>query len=253
MLKLIKYEMIHSYRSFAIIFGVFLLACVLVPFLPYDISIIGATLIMFAFFGISIAVFVTIIRNYNTSMFKKPGYLTLTLPVSTHELVISKVFSALIWLFITSVILFLGLIILVMAIMVVEGYQVNLFEIINEIFKNFDKIDFASLFALLFQLIVQSIVTILGFFALTTILQTKYTRNHKTALGFIIFVLYAFVTAIIGDMFSLNNGEFFISYGYSYNVQSISINWMSILYSCIEIAFFYIITIFVINKKIEIE
>ncbi|SJZ45169.1 hypothetical protein [Anaerorhabdus furcosa] len=252
MLKLIKYEMIHSYRSFAIIFGVFLLACVLVPFLPYDISIIGATLIMFAFFGISIAVFVTIIRNYNTSMFKKPGYLTLTLPVSTHELVISKVLSALIWLFITSVILFLGLIILVMAVMVVEGYQVNLFEIINEIFKNFSKFDFASLFSLLFQLTVQSIVTILGFFALTTILQTKYTRNHKTALGFIIFVLYAFVTAIIGDMLPINNNELFMEFN-SYGNFHLNINWMAVLYSCIEIAFFYIITIFVINKKIEIE
>ena len=41
-------------------------------------------------------------------MFKRPGYLTLTLPVSTTELILSKVLTTMIWLIIAMFVMVLG-------------------------------------------------------------------------------------------------------------------------------------------------
>lgn len=116
MLKLIKYEMFHSYRSFGLVFGIFLLACFGATVLPINMGMAVSSILLLLVFGIFISVFVTIIKNYNTSMFKKPGYLTLTLPLSTHKIIISKVISACIWLFVSMIILALGIFILVIGI-----------------------------------------------------------------------------------------------------------------------------------------
>ncbi|MEG0239987.1 hypothetical protein [Anaerorhabdus sp.] len=255
MLKLIKYEMIHSYRNFALVFGIFLLACLIVPFLPYDISAIGASIIIFAFFGISIAVFVTIIKNYNTSMFKKPGYLTLTLPVSSHELVLSKVISAFLWLTITSIVLAVGIMILVFAIITVEGVPINMNEFFNAINYAFGRIDLGVFLIGLVQGILEGLVIILGLFVLVTAVQTKYTRNHKTAISFLIFIAYTVIMSFIGMNLPISmqeSGFIFevMEYG---KISSISINWYLMIMTIVEIVAFYGITVYILEKKIEIE
>ncbi|MEG0176578.1 MAG: hypothetical protein RR674_02475 [Anaerorhabdus sp.] len=249
MLKLMKFEMIHSYRSFVMVFGIFLLACFVVPFLPYDISAIGASFLVFAVFGIAIAIFVTIIRNYNNSMFKKPGYLTLTLPVSTHELIIAKVLSAVLWLFMSSIVLLIGLMIIILTVLAVEGYSIDFNEIfisLSEALKYFNFNNFLVVFA---SFVLEAILTILGFFALITIVQTKYTRNHKTALGFLIFILYTFVSVLIVDQFGLAE----VANGFMYINGNLQIDWLSWGISAVQIIIFYFVTIFVIDKKIELE
>ena len=43
--------------------------------------------------AIIISTAINIALNYRNSMFKRPGYLTLTLPVTTHQLILSKVLA----------------------------------------------------------------------------------------------------------------------------------------------------------------
>ena len=90
MLKLLKYEIIQSYRQYLLTFAIFLIMCTLTPWMPDFISGILLTLLIIAFMGISIAINVNVILNFNRSMYKRPGYLTLTLPVSTNKLVAAK-------------------------------------------------------------------------------------------------------------------------------------------------------------------
>ena len=75
MLKLLKYEMIQSYRQYFLTLGIFLILCVLAPLLPDFISQVLSSLMIFAMLGISIAVLVNVITNFNRSMYKRPGYL----------------------------------------------------------------------------------------------------------------------------------------------------------------------------------
>ena len=113
MLKLLKYEIIQSYRQYLLTFAIFLIMCILIPWMPDFISGILLTLLIIAFMGISIAVNVNVILNFNRSMYKRPGYLTLTLPVSTNKLIAAKYLGSLIWVFVSYLVLLLGFMILI--------------------------------------------------------------------------------------------------------------------------------------------
>ena len=133
MLKLLKYEMIQSYRQYFLTLGIFLILCVLAPLLPDFISQVLSSLMIFAMLGISIAVLVSVITNFNRSMYKRPGYLTLTLPVSTEKLVGAKFIGSLIWVFVSSIVLSLGILIIVF---LIGNVPLNtLFDLFGELLK----------------------------------------------------------------------------------------------------------------------
>ena len=56
MLKILKYELIQGWRSYALTFGIFLAACVAIAVLPINIAAIAGTVLMLAVFGIAIAI-----------------------------------------------------------------------------------------------------------------------------------------------------------------------------------------------------
>ena len=72
MLKLLKYEIIQSYRQYLLTFAIFLIMCILIPWMPDFISGILLTLLIIAFMGISIAVNVNVILNFKRSKYKSP-------------------------------------------------------------------------------------------------------------------------------------------------------------------------------------
>lgn len=251
MLKLIKFEMIHSYRSFARVFAGYMIICVILPFLPYEISMIGTALTMFATFGISIAVFVTIIINFNNSMFKKPGYLTLTLPVTSHQLIISKIISTFIWLMITGVILFIGLFLLVFIMLIKEvGIPAvsigEIFEAIGYLISTGIDVAGGEILLGIIQGIVSTVSTIIAMFTLITVVQTKYTRKNKTVWAFFIFFIYMFIgsyinTLIVGNVVFDGMDSF------------MNLSYYMIAISIVEAVVFYFITIYIIDHQIEIE
>ena len=53
--------------------------------------------IMFIFAGILLSTLIIIIRQFYKNLFSREGYLTLTLPVSTHQIILSKLTAAIIW------------------------------------------------------------------------------------------------------------------------------------------------------------
>lgn len=46
MLKILKYELIQGWRSYALTFGIFLAACVAIAVLPINIAAIAGTVLM---------------------------------------------------------------------------------------------------------------------------------------------------------------------------------------------------------------
>ena len=123
MLKLLKYEMIHEWRSYGIIYMIFLAVCILCPILFRDqffatrsamdsntmadfLGMIAIMAIMIMSMAIVVSTAINLALNYRNSMFKRPGYLTLTLPVSTHQLILSKVLADILWIVVASFVLF---------------------------------------------------------------------------------------------------------------------------------------------------
>lgn len=61
--------------------------------LPLSLALIFGILVA----GAWIATLVIIVRRFYKSIFGREGYLSLTLPVSTHQLILSKLLAAFIW------------------------------------------------------------------------------------------------------------------------------------------------------------
>ena len=110
MLKLLKYELLGSYRQFCVTFLIFLIGCFVLPYLPLPQAIMSMLLsiVVVAVLGIIISIYVNIILYFKKSMFSRAGYLTLTLPTSTQELILVKLLGAMIWSIVAGVILVVG-------------------------------------------------------------------------------------------------------------------------------------------------
>lgn len=242
MLKLLKYEIVQSYRQYFLTFAIFLILCIMTPWVPDFINGILASLLVFAFIGISIAINVNVILNFNRSMYKRPGYLTLTLPVSTNKLLAVKYLGSLIWVFIGYLVLAIGIVILSLLVGgvdfkdILEGGNI-LINILGE------KVD---------EFILQTInylagisTMILSFFFMITLTKTKYIPKYKTALGIGIYFLGLVLIAKIILLLPIGN---FIS-----NLTFIQITICEILFNCLFAGVFYFLTIYLIDHKIEVE
>jgi hypothetical protein len=236
MLKLMKYEFIHSMRTFTVSYAVFLGMCFIFPFFISQESILSFPFLdvffgfgfSFLLFGIMIALFVSLFTNYYQSMFKRPAYLTLTLPVSTTQLILSKVLMSLIWLCIGVMVLGLGMFILTMMIGVLES-QMTFVEVLNifiEILQSFGQYIFFN--TPIFLKDILSIVSVLIFlvgsiyFALT-VSHTKWLRKHRLILGIALYIFMNIVieyiaSSLFDEVFSFmsitSNHELFISIYY---------------------------------------
>ena len=242
MLKLLKYEIIQSYRQYLLTFAIFLIMCILIPWMPDFISGILLTLLIIAFMGISIAVNVNVILNFNRSMYKRPGYLTLTLPVSTNKLIAAKYFGSLIWVFVSYLVLLLGFMILIFLVGDISFTELLrsgnvVIEIMGENIGDF------VLYLINFFAGISAMI--LSFFFVITLTKTKYIPKYKTVLGIVIYVL-GFI--IIANIFTLSPISNFIS--------SLT-SRQNIIFEIIIIGIFavilYFLTVYLIDHKIEVE
>lgn len=247
MLKLLKYELLSSYRQFFATFTIFLVLSLATPFLPKQISNILTGLLMCAVFGISMAVQVNICLNYNKSMFKQPGYLTLTLPVSTTKVVLAKIISSFIWNIVATIVLGIGLVLMTG----VLGY-VNIFEFFDILFKSIGQfLSYATfdtymdlLLSLLF-LLSSLLLFLISVYCVISFTHTKYVPKYKFVIGIIVYV----VLCTLFSMFLDSDLICMIIVPLSYQMSMLM---GSILFIVIGVGLFALNNYF-INYKIEIE
>lgn len=242
MLKLLKYEIVQSYRQYILTFAIFLIFCIMTPWLPDYISGILAPLLIFAFLGISIAINVNVILNFNRSMYKKPGYLTLTLPVSTNKLVMAKYLGSLIWVFIGYLVLAIGIIILSLLVGGVEFKDI--LETGNILIKALSE-NIGDVILQIINYLAGISTMILSFFFVITFTKTKYIPKYKTVLGIGVYLLGLIIIANIAGLPSISD---FLS---GLNLTQTTI--FEILFSCLFSGVFYFLTVYLIDYKIEVE
>lgn len=246
MLKLMKYEFIHSMRSFLLSFFVFWVACLLLPlfsgeFLP-EIPFFSA-LMTFGFviliMGIILALFISIITRYYSSMFKRPAYLTLTLPVSSWQLICSKLVVSYIWLIIGvfALLLGIGLSAMVAGMMTNEISLSLLFQLIPDIISNVVNKCYHEFPVFLENFLYGTVgiyhLIISIYFALTVV-HTKYCRRYRLVMALILwFVMQLLISQIPNQI------------GTSYTVL--------IFYDLLISMLLTVATVYMIDHHIEIE
>lgn len=197
MLKLMKYEMIHSVRTFTTSFLVFLLGCVIMPFAIYFLGgnqstelVLGILgfIFMVLVMGITLALFISVFINFKRSMFEKPGYLTLTLPKSNIEILTSKLIVSIIWITIGSLVLFGGFLLMMFLVSVLEGTLniTEIFDIIGFLFKQFN-INVLDMMIVVIQYAIQLAFVVISIYVGLCVAHTKWIRKYKTGIAIIIF------------------------------------------------------------------
>lgn len=251
MLKLIKYDIMQNYHIYAIEYAIYLILCLVIPFLPEKLSAIVA-MVMILFVMIVILFNIgTIIYNYYQSMFGKQAYLTLTLPYNSHELFASKVLAAVLWIVISFLVLILGITIIT----IIMSFQYtdiqeffNLVRLSGDIFIEF----FISTDFL--QAILVMLVTIISFvitgFTLCTIVQTKFTRKNKMAwlvgIFFVASMIYNYLHIVIA-----NTNWYQQMY---YMLQGALGFWLTeSLGSLIWLIIAYFINVYILEHMVEIQ
>lgn len=255
MLKLMKYELIHSLRTFITSFGIFLVACILLPFMMNsdrldDMPIISMFMIFgfsFLVVGITIALFVSVFMNYNQSMFKKPGYLTLTLPVTTTQLIVSKVLVTIVWLIISWFVLLGGMMLLTLVTSWLnDALTVSLLidsikEFLTSVGQYIYTMDF---FKEVFTVISLLLFVVSSIYFSLTLTHTKLVKNHRVLIGTILFFVFIFIIQFILSFF-------FKDVGYI-DVRNPMVVFEMFIYLCIGILLTWG-TIYIIDHHIEVE
>lgn len=140
--KLLKYDISSSYRSFLPLYGALLLSSVLLSFRSGDAFFMPGSAngfffeILSSLYGVLIIVLMVMTasnctRRYRQSLLGDEGYLMHTLPVTSMQLILSKVITAFVWITLSTITLIASIIILVIG---AAGFS-DTFEFIGIFFK----------------------------------------------------------------------------------------------------------------------
>ena len=197
---------------------------------------------MVALFGIVISIFVNIVQHFSRSMFSRPGYLTLTLPVSSKELVFSKMIGAMIWTFAAFFILGLGFMILMM---LVADFSFNdIFNFINQLCYSISLYPGAVLQTMLASL-TSILVMIASFYFTITVVHTKYVTKNRVLIG-----VGGYILGLLAIGFIVDSS---LVYGFMSSLNETSLYIFNIFVNVVFIVGFFVGTTYLIDNKLQIE
>lgn len=215
LIKLIKHDLLATYREFTGLYVALISMAIVGPVVISTKNEWLIAILFFGLFGFTIATlvvtFMTIIKLYSRRLFSDEGYLTLTLPVKTRDTIAAKVATGVFWSFATIAVFFLSFTLFTTIFyFILTGTQwydvsVDIAAILGQIGDTgiFNVLFNASLlgFPLSFMDTVYS-MTLLLF--IITLVNTSLIRKNRVAAGV---ALYLLASMILGSILSNLHGE----------------------------------------------
>ena len=137
---------------------------------------------------LGISTLILIIRRFKGSVYDRQGYLTLTLPVSEHQIIMAKLLGAFIWSLISSAVLVLSIYIILV---IIEPNSVN-FLAFKDLFQQY--LDSIGLYLISF--ILSTISGILCIYLAISIGQLF--NEYRTALAVLAYIVIQIVLGFVG-------------------------------------------------------
>lgn len=249
MLNVIKYDILQNYRIYIIEYVVYLITCIILPFIPQNIVFIPMFLLLLLVWAMILLNFVTIFYNFYKSMYSNKGYLTMTLPLSSHELLLVKIFAGIIWIIISFVILFLGFGLIALMFSIMEN---SVLEQLSFLLKALSQLVSTVYF---YEGILAIIIFIISFitvgFTVLTIIQTKFTRKHKAIWAIVAYVALIVINNILRYAF-VKIIAIFGLYNTIGNILQITGPILpTALISLIQSTILYFVSIYVLDNMLE--
>lgn len=203
----------------------------LMQLIPVILSLIFGLLIA----GSLIATLLIIIRRFYLSLFGREGYLTLTLPVSTHQLLLSKLLTAFLWSVFNALVLLISIVLLLIPI-------TGLGNFLAWLPKLFAYIPISYYLSIGTSLITSTISGILLLYLAITIGQLF--ANRRIMMGIVAYFLITILLMIISELFT---GAF------TYSTFDISLFHYTIIENLIDSIVFYALTYYLLKYKVNIQ
>lgn len=274
--KLFKYDFKSNYKWYCITFAILLTLSIFMGFIagsilrpeamnrysehPLSISgvIITFYLLFLLLFSASCAVFLSntiiIIRRFYKNVFGREGYLTWTLPVTPHQILLSKLLSAFVWSLLCMLTMFIsGLVIFGIALPLV-GFS------FNEIFKFIGEIPDLWLWIVKYGFLnLLQILSGILFFYLAISVGQLFKKNR-----IMMAVLFGFLIWTVLAVLSLFLPSSFDSYGllslYDYSYSSSDFEQMldgfiiiRIVFELVKIFGFYFTIYAIVKNKLNLQ
>ena len=245
----IKENQSKNYRIYIIEYVVYLITCIILPFIPQNIVFIPMFLLLLLVWAMILLNFVTIFYNFYKSMYSNKGYLTMTLPLSSHELLLGKIFAGIIWIIISFVILFLGFGLIALMFSIMEN---SVLEQLSFLLKALSQLVSTVYF---YEGILAIIIFIISFitvgFTVLTIIQTKFTRKHKAIWAIVAYVALIVINNILRYAF-VKIIAIFGLYNTIGNILQITGPILpTALISLIQSTILYFVSIYVLDNMLE--
>ena len=179
---------------------------------------------------LGISTLILIIRRFKGSVYDRQGYLTLTLPVSEHQIILAKLLGAFIWSLISSAVLVLSIYIILV---IIEPNSVD-FLAFKDLFQQY--LDSISLSLISF--ILSTISGILCIYLAISIGQLF--NEYRTALAVLAYIVIQIVLGFVGLNLRIDT---------NFNMMLT----FEIFTDLILIAGFYLGTYYILKNKVNLQ
>ena len=179
---------------------------------------------------LGISTLILIIRRFKGSVYDRQGYLTLTLPVSEHQIILAKLLGAFIWSLISSAVLVLSIYIILV---IIEPNSVD-FLAFKDLFQQY--LDSISLSLISF--ILSTVASILCIYLAISIGQLF--NEYRTALSVLAYIVIQTILGFVGLNLRID----------------IDYNWMisfEIVKDLILSVAFYLGTYYILKNKVNLQ
>ncbi len=198
--KLMKYDIRSTWRDFAGVYLSIILGVLIIPQLFNHFSY-GVVNLLAGFIGTGIIIativvmIVTLFRIFNTNVFSKEGYLTMTLPVTPTQIVVSKLLVSTMWIVLTGIVAAAG-----MCIFALNLNAASMADITAGFQKVISLIDSRGVLAIVLTIvamIISAVKEIAKLFLACSIAHLKQLNRFRVPVGIVSYFVLSWMETLI--------------------------------------------------------
>lgn len=234
------------------------------------------TIAVFLEIGIAIATIVVMVimlfRIYNINVFSKEGYLTMTLPVSSTQIVFSKLLISSLWIILTGIVGIIGMLIFIINMRVVSLGEIiyTIQELIQGVISLVGGSGILAIILMLVAMIVSIVKEIAKLFLACSIAHIKALSRFRIPVGILSYFLLSWLEVLIVQFVGfigsylpfkeeLIHDLMMLEQVTDFNVILQHINLfngvivVSIVYALVLITAFAIGSVWILNNKLDLD
>ena len=229
------------------------------------LNVLGALLVMafvIAIMGVCVMSMVVMVQRFYKNLLQDEGYVMMTLPVSVHQHIWSKLIVSAVWFALTLVVVCLACLIMAFDVELVQQIAAGFRELFQEIYRNLSTYYAINGTAIVAEFLVLCFVgccaMCLQFYAALAIGHSF--PNHKMAWSVLWFFLIQFIMQFLGGMGIMLLDESWFHHlllGWTDNISvmaSVHLGMVTvILGEMVYGAVFYILTTYFLKKRLNLE